>query len=50
MERRLPTTQCHWTVTWAKTSRGKLLLSKLLSLDSDDSSTAKEYGVGDYGH
>lgn len=42
VERRLPTTQWHWTVTWAKTSRGTCLLSKLLSLDSDERSTAKE--------
>lgn len=50
VERRLRTSQCHWTVTWAKTSRGMSLLSTTLSLDSDESSTAKECGVGDSGH
>lgn len=48
VERRLRTTRCHWTVTWAKTSRGISLLSTILSLDSDGSITAKE--CGDYGH
>lgn len=43
VERRLRTSQCHWTVTWAKTSRGTSLLSTVLSLDSDEGSSAKEY-------
>lgn len=41
-ERRLYTTQYHWTVTWAKTSRGTSVLSTELSLDSDESSSEKE--------
>ena len=50
VERRLRTTQCHWTVTWAKTSRGIPPQSTVLSLDSDGSSAAKECGAGDRGH
>lgn len=46
VERRLRTTQCHWTVTWAKTSRGISLLSAVLGLDSDESSAAKECEAG----
>lgn len=50
VERRLRTTQCHWTVTWAKTSRGIPPQSTVLSLDSDGSSAAKECGAGDRRH
>lgn len=45
-ERRLYTTQYHWTVTWAKTSRGMSVLSTVFSLDSDESSAEKECGAG----
>ena len=47
-KRRLYTTQYHWTVTWAKTSRGMSVLSTGLSLDCDKSSAETECEAGDY--